>query len=195
MPRPTVALRGRHDLSEIVGFAYRIYARNFAALFALALLTVPLRLLQGVIEDRVHGDDKALASLLLLPEAIVGLIVSAAVVFAVHDISGGTRPEFSRALDATFERIGALLKTTLLAGFLALFAAFVAPFLGIYWLFRRDATIDGQRNWWLAIVPGVLALYLGVRWVFVPQAVMLEDKRNWAEIGRASCRERVCVPV
>ena len=99
-PRPTVALRGRHDLSEIVGYAYRIYARNFAALFALALLTVPLRLLQGVIEDRVDGDAQSFTGLLQLPEALVGLIASGAIVFAVHEISAGTRPEFARSLDA-----------------------------------------------------------------------------------------------
>ena len=185
-PRPTVALRGRHDLSEIVGYAYRIYARNFAALFALALLTVPLRLLQGVIEDRVPNDLKGISGLLALPEALVGVIASGAIVFAVHEISAGTRPEFARSLDATFERIGPLIKTTLLAAVLAIFALFAAPLLAIYWLFRRDATIDGGRNWWLAIVPFALAVYLVVRWVFVPQAVMLEDKRNWAALDSSA---------
>ncbi len=27
------------------------------------------------------------------------------------------------------------------------------PFLAIYWLFKRDATIDGRRDWWLVLVP------------------------------------------
>ncbi len=185
-PRPLVPLRGRHDLGQIVGFAYRVYARNFAVLFGLALLTVPVRVLQGVIEDRLDGVAQSLAGLLALPEALVGLIASGAIVFAVHEISGGTQPEFMRDLDAAFERIGPLILTTLLAGALAIVAIFAAPLLAVYWLFQSDATIDGKRNWWLAIVPGLLAIYLGVRWVFVPQTVMLEDKRNWAALDRSA---------
>ena len=174
----TVVLRGRHDLGEIVGYAYRVYARNAPVLFALALLTVPMRLLQGVAVDRVSSQDaRDTVGLLQIPATFIVLIASAAIVHAVHDFTGGTRPEFTRSLDATLERVGALFKTTLLGAMLAVLAIVAAPLLSIYWLRNRDATIDGERNWWLAIVPGVLTIYLVVRWVFVPQVVMIEGKR------------------
>lgn len=189
--RGAVVLRGRHDLGEIVGYAYRLYARHAPMLFAIALLTVPVRLLQGVIEDRISSDEaKAAISLLQVPEAFIGLIASAAIVFAVHDASGGMKPEFGRSLDAALAKIGALFTTTILGGLLAVAAAFAAPVLALYWLFNKNATIGGHRNWWLALVPGALAVYLVVRWVFVPQTVMIEDARNWAALDSSAATVR-----
>ena len=45
-------LRGTHDLGEIIGLSYRVYARCFVPLFAIALVTVPLRMLTGIAQDR-----------------------------------------------------------------------------------------------------------------------------------------------
>lgn len=180
-------LRGRHDLSEIVGYSYRLYARNFAPLFLLAAITVPMQLLIGVIQQGSSGDGaQVAASLLNIPAAIVGLIGSAALVFAVHDATGGTAPDFGRSLDAALERLGALLKTSILGGVLAIVALGTAPALAIYWLMKRDATIDGQRNWWLALIPGALAVYLIVRWVFIQQSVMIEGRRNWVALDESA---------
>lgn len=176
-------LRGRHDLGEIVGFSYRLYVRNFAPLFLVAAITIPLQLLIGVIQQSSSGDGAQVASSLLnIPAAIVGLIASAAITFAVHDATGETPPDFGRSLDAAFERFGALFKTSLLAGMLAILALAAAPWLAIYWLMRPDATIDRQRNWWLALVPGALAIYLVVRWVLLQQSVMIEGRRHWAAL-------------
>jgi len=180
-------LRGRHDLGEIVGYAYRLYARNFTPLFLIAAVTIPLQLLIGVIQQGSSGDEaQVAASLLNIPAAIVGLIASAALIFAVHDATGGTAPDFGRSLDAAFERFGAVFKTSLLAGMLAILALGAAPALAIYWLVKRDAAVDGQRNWWFALVPGVLAIYLIVRWAFIQQSVMIEARRTWAALDESA---------
>src|SRR5581483_6626077 len=79
--RPPADLRGRHDLGEIVGYAWRIYLRNFGTLFALALLTVPVQMLAGAIQAQVDsGDRMNVTYALLLPNALVSLIAGAAVV-------------------------------------------------------------------------------------------------------------------
>ena len=51
-----VELRGQHDLGQIVGLAYRMYARNFVPLFLIAAVTIPLQLLIGVIQQNSSGD-------------------------------------------------------------------------------------------------------------------------------------------
>jgi hypothetical protein len=179
-------LRGRHDLGEIVGYAYRLYGRNFTPFFLIAAITLPMQLLIGVIQQGSSSDGvRAAASLLNIPAAIVGLIASAALVFAVHDATAGTAPDFGRSIDAAFERFGAVLKTSLLAGVLVILALAAAPWLAIYWLMKRDATIDGQRDWWFALIPGVLAVYLVVRWAFVQQSVMIESRRHWAALDES----------
>jgi hypothetical protein len=179
----TKPLRGTHDLGEIVGYSYRVYLRGFVALFALALLTAPIELLSGVIDQSTDSEDvDMLLNLLQIPQLFVSLIVAAAIVHAVHEITGGQRPAFGPSLDAAFERLGALLSTFLLVVGLAFASAIAAPFLAIYWLFKKDATIDGQRNWWLAILPGALLIYLAVRWSFSTPAIMISRKQNWAAL-------------
>ncbi len=186
-----IELRGQHDLGQIVGLSYRLYARNFAPLFLIAAITIPLQLLIGVIQQGSSGEGaQAAAGLLNIPYAIVGLITSAALIFAIHEATGGAVPEFGRALDGAFERLGALFKASILGGLLAVLSFLAAPALAIYWLFNRQATIDGQRNWWLALVPGALAIYLVVRWVFVQQSVVIENGRNWAALDESAILTR-----
>ena len=182
-----VELRGRHDLGQIVGYAYRLYARNFTPFFLVAAITIPGQLLIGVIQQGSSSDGaQTAAALLNIPAAIVGLIATAALIFAVHDATGGTAPDFGRSLDAAFERFGAMFKTSLRAGVIAILALAAAPALGVYWLFRPEATIDGRRNWWLSLVPGVLFVYLAVRWVFIQQSVMIEGRRGWPAMDESA---------
>lgn len=184
-------LRGQHDLGEIVGLAYRLYARNFVPFALTAAITIPLQLLIGVIQQSSDGEGaQAAAGLLNLPYALVGLVASAALIVAVHEATGGTAPEFGRALDGAFERFGALFKTSILAGVLAVLALVAAPALALYWLFNRQATVDGQRNWWLALVPGALTIYLVVRWVFVQQSVVIENGRHWSALDESAILTR-----
>jgi hypothetical protein len=183
-PTPgTKPLRGTHDLGEIVGYSYRLYFRDFLPLFGLALLTAPIEMLSGVIAQSSDSDGvAALVQLLQLPQILVTLIVVPALIFATHTITGGERPSFTASLDASFERFGAVFRTFLLLVGLIFAAVFAAPFLAIYWLFNREATIDGRRDWYLAIVPGLLLFYLAVRWAFYTQAVVILRKDNWAAL-------------
>ena len=181
MKPPT--LRRQHDLNEIIGYAYRLYFANFAPFFLIAAITIPLQLLIGVIQQGSDSDAaNVTASLLNIPAAFVGLIASSALIYAIHEATGGTRPDFGRAIDAAFARFRALFASSLLAAALAILSAIAAPALAVWWLIHRDATIDGRRNWWLAIVPGALLVYLAVRWGFAQQAVIIEQKRNWAAL-------------
>ncbi len=143
-------LRGRHHLGEIVGYAYRIYARNFGPLFLLALMTVPLQMLGAVVQDR--ASDAQTGQLLALPfqlaGAVVTLIATGAIIHAVNDIASGTQPLVSRSLDASFERFGALFTSNLLAGLLALASLIALPYFVVRWTFSAQAVIiDGKRNW------------------------------------------------
>ena len=181
----TTNLRGPHDLGEIVGYGYRVYARDFVPLFLIAATTMPLAMLRVIVQRQFDdpATGQAVASVFTLPAALVTIAATAALIFAVDDSASGNRAEFGRSIDTAFERFWTLLKAALLAGFLAIAAAiFAFPFLGIVWLVRRDATIDGRREWWMWLIPGALAVYLLVRWLFVPQAVMVDGSRNWAAL-------------
>jgi len=180
-PTPgTRPLRGTHDLGEIVGYSYRLYVRDFVPLFLLALLTAPLQLLSGVITQRSDSDAAETgAQLLLYPQVFVSLVVAAAIVHAAHVITAGDRPSFNASLDAAFERLGAIFRTALLLFGLALASTLAGPFLGLYWLRNKEATVDGRRDWWLAWVPLMLFVYLAIRWGFNQQAVMIARKEKW----------------
>ena len=185
-----VDLRGEHDLGQIIGFAYRLYARYFATFFAVALVTVPLALLTTVLERRVPASGQSAVSLLAVPSALVALIAVAAVVVCVHEVTGGTRPEASRALDVSIARFAAVLSTALLMAALAVAALLAVPFLTLWWVVRRDATLDGQRNWWLVLIPGALSIYLLVRWVLSTQAVMIEGRERWSALDSSAVAVR-----
>jgi hypothetical protein len=137
----------------------------------------------GVIAQSSDSDGaEAIANLLQIPGAFVSLVVAAAIINEVHRITGGEKGSFNQGLDAAFERLGAVLSTTFLLVGLAFAAAFAGPFLAIYWLFKKDATIDGRRDWLLAIIPFALLMYLAVRWAFNTQAVIISGKQNWAAL-------------
>jgi|CXWL01.1.fsa_nt_gi hypothetical protein len=181
---PTKPIIGIHDLGEIVGFAYRVYLSNFVVLFGLALFTVPLQLLAGAIEREVNGDAVTnVRQAFQFPIAAVVAIITSAIVFATHQVGLGSRPRFSDALDAVFDRLRALFGTAFLAAGCGLAALAAAPFLGIWWWRGGKATIDGRRDWWLGFIPGVLTMYLIIRWAFISQAVVIGDKRNWAALS------------
>ncbi len=150
-------LRGRHDLGEIIGLAWRVYVRNFRPMSLIALTTVPPRMLAAVVQDRIASPDNAAlaAAPIHLAGALVTVIATGALIHAVNDVATGTAPDFTRSIDAAFERIGKLLTTNLLAGILALASLIAFP-------------------------------YFAVRWTFGAQAVMIEDKRNWSALDASS---------
>ena len=150
-------LRGRHDLGEIIGLAYRLYVANFGPLFLMALTVAPLQVLSAVVQDRIASvENQQLAAAAFVPfSVVVSLIATGALIHAVNDIATGTPPTFSRSLDAAFERFGSLFTTNLLAGVLALLSLLAFP-------------------------------YFAVRWTFGPQAVVIEGKRHWAALDISS---------
>lgn len=173
-------MRSRRDFGEILRAAYSVYAAHFRSLLLIALITAPLQMLLIVLDRRAESDG-AQASLLLLqiPALLVTIIAAAALIHAIDRIASGTPPEPGEALDAGFAFFTAVFGGNLrvVALFLASFLAF--PFLGIWWLMKPEATIDGRRDWWM-IVPGVLPIYLLLRWTFFLQATVIEGKRHWA---------------
>ncbi|HYM14785.1 MAG TPA: glycerophosphoryl diester phosphodiesterase membrane domain-containing protein [Dehalococcoidia bacterium] len=149
-------LRAPHDASEIIGYAYRLYARNFRAMFLIGLTTAPLQMLGAVVQDRIGTPNGATAALPFeVAGALVTLIASGALIFAVNDVASGQAPDFGRSLDAAFARFGALLTTNLLSAVLTLLSVIGIP-------------------------------YFAVRWNFSPQAVIIEGKRNWAALDASS---------
>lgn len=169
--RKGVNLRAPHEATEIIGYAYRLYVRHFRAMFLIGLTTVPLQMLGAVVQDRIGGDDGSLASLPIeLAGALVTVIASGALIFAVNDVATGQPADFNRSLDAGFERFSALLTTNLLSGVLTFLSIAAIP----YFLVRRrfDAACS---------VP-----YFAIRWNFSPQAVMIEGKRNWSALDASA---------
>jgi len=180
-------LRGRHDLGAIVGYAYRIYARCFVALFALALLVLPVEMLGGVLLGPPKAGDATTPTMLFqLAIAAVAAVTMSGCIFAVNEIATGSAPSFGKALDAVFERFAALFGTLLLGTALAAGALYAFPLVALYWLFHRDVTLDGRRQWWIVLVPFALPLYLVVRWSMMQQAVMIDGKRNWAALDASA---------
>lgn len=181
-------LRGTHDLGEVVGYAYRVYLAHFRTLFVVALITAPLAMLSIVLVRQIDNDVAAfwVDSLFQIPELLITLIAVGALITAVHDITGGSTPSPGDALDAGFQRFGAMLTSALLLVGLAVVSVFSWPALAIWWLIKRDATIDGRRDWWLVLIPLALTFYLLLRWGFIQQAVVIEDKRNWAALDASA---------
>lgn len=167
-----VDLRGPHDAGEIIGYAYRVYLRHFAAMFALGLTTVPLQMLAAVVQDRAGGTDGGTLGVaaLQVTGVLVILLAIGALIFAVNDVVSGQRADFGRSLDAAFERFTALFSTNILGAVLAVLSVLAIP----YFLARRryDAACS---------IP-----YFIVRWTFGAQAVMVEGKRNWAALDASA---------
>jgi hypothetical protein len=178
---------GTHDLGSILREGFAAYRAAFGPMFAVALLTVPMQLLTAVISGSTESEGAELAAQMLqFPAIFVSLVVSAALARASADVLGGRTASFGGALDAAFARIGPLITTFLLELGLLLASTAAAPLLGVYWLFNRGATIDGRRDWWLALIPGALTVYLLVRWIFASWAVMLDARQNWAALDESA---------
>jgi hypothetical protein len=181
-------LKGRHDLAEIIGYAWRIYMAHFRTLFLIALAIAPVVMLLTITVRRI--EDPAMAQVvggwLQVPLALVALVVTAGIVRAVDDIASGTAPEPGRSLDVGLQKFWPIFTASLLAGVRMFLAVFAVPFLAIYWLIRRDATIDGRRDWYFAVIPLALLFYLFVRWAFVPYAAVVDDKRSWPALDASA---------
>lgn len=169
--RQPVNLRGQHDAGEIIGYAYRIYARHFRVMFGIALTTAPLQMLAAVVMERVGGEagDYAAAPIQLAGFVVI-LIAVCALIRAVDDVAGGEAPDFNRSLDVGFARFWALLTTNVMAGALALLSVPVIPYFLI------------KRRWAAACsLP-----YFAIRWLLTPPAVVIDGTRHWGALDASA---------
>ena len=158
MNEQRIALRQRRDLGEIIQAALHLYQHNFAALFVIAAVVVPLGIASATLAPDPVGfgetyevDGELLAFLgIVLLGALVTVLASAAIIAALAQIDQGGLPEFSSAFDAAFERVWTLLGAALRA--IAIVVLLSITVIGIPWAIQR-----------------------AVRWLFVPQAVMLDN--------------------
>lgn len=161
-------LRQPMDVGRIVDWAIRIYRLQFPAFFLIALVTVPLNLLGGVLPvelDLSNGSDalRALRVLgpVLLAGAFVNILASAAMSLSVQDIDENRPVDFGRAYDVVFSRLGDLV--------VALLRVWVPVLL-------LAATVIGLP----------VAVWLGVRWSFFGQAVMIDRAPGAGAPGRSA---------
>jgi hypothetical protein len=178
---PPANLRGEHDLGEILGYAWQVYARHFQKLFVVALIAAPMQMLTTIIVRRIEDDSTAQAAgiYLLVPITIIELIAVLAIIRIFDDVALGSAPDAGPAVDTGLQRFWPTLTAEILAGMRTLASVLAVPFLAIYWLVNRDATIDGRRDWYFATIPLALPAYLWVRWYFIPNSVVVEGKRSW----------------
>jgi len=182
-----VDLRGRKDLGQIIGFAYRVYAANLRGLLLIALLTIPLPMLGAVLSDRVEDQDTE--TLLLLPvqlaEVVVTLIIAGALAHAVNDIANGVPVQPGASLDAALARFRALATTQLLVVSLVVASVVAFPYTATRYV--ADMREAGQLNA-LTIAGTLLGMFawFWLRWNLTLQAVMLSGGQNWSALDESA---------
>lgn len=158
-----IALRQRRDLSEVIQAAFQLYRQNFAPLFIIAAVVIPLGIasaaLQGTVDSSV-GVALAVLGIAVLQLA-VNLLAAAAIIIALTNIDQGGAPTFSETYDAAFERFGTLLGAVLRA--LVIVLLFSITIIGIPWAIQRM-----------------------VRWLFVQQAVILDGAAPSMALSRSA---------
>jgi len=147
------------ELSDLLGDAIKLYFRNFATLFALALAIVaPVQLIVvgvGMEELTVSYRESADTAELLIPTAVSFLVIApliaAATIHVLQELAAGNKPRATNALQVGLDLFAPVFLAVLLAGF---------------------AIAAGLA---LLIVPGI---YIAVRLLFVPQAVVVDNARG-----------------
>jgi len=147
------------ELSELLNDALRIYARNFAKVFAIsAAIVVPVQLIVAGIglEELTAGyrEDATTAEMLIptiVSFLVVAPLIAAATIAVLQALSNGAPPRFRQSVQLALDVFPALFAAVLLAG--------AAVAFGLA----------------LLIVPGV---YVAVRLLFVPQTVVLDEARG-----------------
>ncbi len=146
-------LRRPRDLSQMIDTALALYRRNFVEFLAIAAVTLPLSIVNGVVWLAIPNFGAAflIALPVLLVSVIVGTVAGAAIARAIADVADGLPADFYRAYRQVLDRLGDLL--------LAAVRAIVVPML----IF-------------MTVVGIPFAIYLWVRWSFFSQAVVIENQ-------------------
>jgi len=148
--QPVADLRKRRNWPDIVGDAWRTYAAHFGTLFSIALINAPVQMLSAVALSRTSDADTRLlaTSAFLIPQILVAIIATAALIHAVNEIAEGRKPEFGSSMDAALSRFLTVLKTSFLAGILAMLSVIFVVYFVVRWAFSTQAVmIEGKRNW------------------------------------------------
>ena len=110
MNEQRIALRQRRDLGEIIQAALHLYQQNFAPLFIIAAVVIPLGIASAALQRTV--DDSVGVGLAVLGIAIlqlaVNLLAGAAIIIALTKVDQGGEPTFADTYDAAFERFWTL---------------------------------------------------------------------------------------
>ena len=169
MNEERIVLRQRRDLSEIIQAALHLYQRNFAALFVIAAVVVPLGIAGATLAPdpvdfgetyEVDGELLAFLGITLLQLPVI-LIAAAAIVTALTLIDRGGEPTFSDTFDAAFERFWTLLGAFLRAIAIVLLLAITV--IGLPWAIQRV-----------------------IRWLFIGQAVVLDNAAPSAALSQSA---------
>ncbi len=145
---------GEHaDVGARLSRAVSLYADNFLPFFLMALITFPLTALAAVWK---YGF------VFTIPNALISLVVSAAIILGAEQALSGKTPEPGANLSAAMDRFGKLIEYALRAFGAVLGLAITI--VGIPWAFR-----------------------VGVRWFLGTQAIILHGHDAKGAISE-SCR-------
>lgn len=157
MNEQRIVLRQRRDLGEIIQAALHLYQQNFATLFVIAAVVIPLGIAGATLAPEpvafgesyeVGGETFIFLGITVLQLPVM-LLAAGAIVTALAHIDQGGEPTFSDVYDAAIERFGTLLGAALRA--LAIVMLLSITIIGLPWAIQRI-----------------------VRWLFVVQAVILD---------------------
>lgn len=196
--------RGPRSTGEILSDAVSLLRRHFRAFYVLALpfCTIDLLLREGgnAVMDAARrslagGELDAvlpvLASLsgalgLILGAALVGTLLSVALIHMTSTVWSGAAPEPSRALQVMVRR-GPALVVTMLLFMAALMVATVAPALlmtGAGMLLGTVGVVLGGVTSMVWVL--VIMLVLSLRWLLYPQAVVVEERVALGALSRSA---------
>ncbi|MGB2694638.1 MAG: hypothetical protein WBD55_05555 [Dehalococcoidia bacterium] len=152
MSQERIPLRQQRDLSQIIESSFELYTQNFAALFLIAAVSIPLAIASAVVVDGANSYEAAagLLSLFTFAQLLVDVIVSAALIAALQEINSGKPANFSLAYDVAFARFWTIIRASVRVAFHVLL--FAITIVGIPWAIQR-----------------------AVRWLFIEQAVILDS--------------------
>jgi len=143
---PVDRLRQQRDLDGIIRGAASVYLGNVWPFVRITAVIIPLGVAAAALQ--AGFDDPLAESLVLLPvnllQAVVNLLVAAAIIAAISHIESGRPPDFSSAYDVAFERFWTLVGALLRVAFHVMLLAVTV--VGIPWAVQRIVRLVEGRH-------------------------------------------------
>jgi hypothetical protein len=151
MNEQRIRLRRQRDLGQIFEATVTLYSQNALPLLSIAAVVVPIGIASAAFQTGIDNFavELGVLSALNLLQAVVSLVVAAALIAALNDIDAGRPAAFDAAYEIAFARFWTVLLAALRAAFHVLL--FAITIIGIPWAVQR-----------------------AIRWLFVVQAVILD---------------------